>query len=266
MQDLEAAVEAIYHSRKYQDLCVETIRDVLTIETGRHRSLKEALPHAKRRLHRLWASFLGEPDYRAARAALEKAFAQRQDAEIHRAVRALLEVHASAAERLPDLPDLYQQLFARTGVPGRLADLACALNPLSFRWMGLPRSIQYRAYDINRSTVELVNDYFRLEGLAELAEWRDVLCSPPSEEADVALLLKMYHCLEHRRKGAGWLAVEAAPARWVAVSFPTRNLHARIVDIRGNYEPALRANATARGWAVEELVFPSEVVLLVEKR
>ena len=93
--------------------------------------------------------------------------------------------------------------------------------------MGLPRTTEYHAFDINERVVGLVNHYFRLEGLAPLAELRDVLCRPPDQVADVALLLKMYHCLEHRRRGAGWQVVEQTQARWIALSFPTRNLSNR---------------------------------------
>ena len=73
--------------------------------------------------------------------------------------------------------------------------------------MGLPRSVRYCAYDINARIVSLTNCYFQLEGIAGIAEHRDVLCDPPRESADLALLLKMYHCLERRRCGAGWQAV-----------------------------------------------------------
>ena len=78
-------------------------------------------------------------------------------------------------------------------------------------------------------------------------------------------LFKMYHCLEHRRRGAGWEIIRSVPARWVAVSFPTRNLSARAVDILGNYEPAIRAGAEKQGWAVQSFSVPSETVLVIRK-
>jgi 16S rRNA (guanine(1405)-N(7))-methyltransferase len=123
----------------------------------------------------------------------------------------------------------------------------------------------YTACDINVGTIELINHYFRLEGMAPAAELRDVLCEPPRIQADVAFLFKMYHCLEHRKKGAGWEVVAATPADWVAVSFPTRNLANRRIDIVGNYEEPIRSDAARCGWECTRLDFDSEIVLLVHK-
>src|SRR5262249_25735948 len=154
---------------------------------------------------------------------------------------------------------------ALTGVPERIMDLASALNPFSLRWMKLPKTVCYHAYDINRRVVELTNHYFCLEGLPLLAAHQDVLCSPPAESADVALLFKMYHCLEHRQRGAGWRVVAAVPARWVAVSFPTRNLRAQNVDILGNYEGQIRLESEREGWHCLDIRLTTEVILLIRK-
>jgi 16S rRNA (guanine(1405)-N(7))-methyltransferase len=262
---LDAFVEDIRRSKKYRYLCPATIRDILAQEFERQPSARESMRIARRRLHRLWAQFLGEPDYDACTQTLDAAFASADDAQVAAACLAPLRVHASTRERLGELAGIYSTLFAHTGIPPRLADLACALNPLSFRWMGLPRSVHYQAYDINQRVVDLVNHVFRLEGLAPLAELRDVLCCPPEAPADVALLLKMYHCLEHRQRGAGWHVVQAVPARWVAVSFPTHNLSARAVDIIGNYEADIRDQAGRHGYSCSRLDFASEAILVINK-
>jgi hypothetical protein len=173
--------------------------------------------------------------------------------------------HQSAAERVGELEAFYSAVFAVTGTPRSVLDLACALNPLSWRWMGLDRAAAYLAFDINRRTVDLLSRYFALEGIVGRAEHRDVLVSPPEERGDVALLLKMYHCLEHRRRGAGWEAVASVPASWVVVSFPTRNLAARRADIIGNYEPEIRERAAASGWSVSAAGVTGEAALIVRK-
>ena len=147
--------------------------------------------------------------------------------------------HASTRERMVILSEFYSRLFEITGTPKRMVDLACALNPFSFRWMGLSKDIFYYAYDNNMQTVELIKLYFQLEGLQPLVEARDILCNPPEAAVDVGLLFKMYHCLEHRQKGAGWKVIEKTPAQWMAVSFPTRNLANRSVDIFSNYKQGM---------------------------
>jgi 16S rRNA (guanine(1405)-N(7))-methyltransferase len=263
--EFDRIVADIRRSRKYSDLCPTTIRDVVGLELDKHKSIPTAIAAARRRLHRLWAEFLGAPNFDNSCAQLQSAFASNDDPTIKTICRQILSEHASTRERLDDLPEFYQQLFTLTGVPTSLHDLASAFHPFGFRWMGLPRSVRYCAYDINARTVWLTNCYFQFEGIAGAAEHCDVLCDPPREPADLALLLKMYHCLERRRRGAGWQALAEVPARWVTVSFPTRNLQGRYVDIAGNYESEIRERATSRGWTVSHCGVPSETVLVIHK-
>jgi 16S rRNA (guanine(1405)-N(7))-methyltransferase len=255
-------VDRILSTAKYRALPRETIEDVVGREIARHGPGARALKAARLVLHRVAARYLGRPDFRAFLRRLESC----ADSGARDAVcREILALHASTRERLPILEDLYRGLFGRTGLPRVVADLASACNPLAFRWMGLEKSVRYMAYDIDRDMVQLVGAYFRLEGIAGEAIHRDVLCSPPTLRADVALLLKMFHCLEHRRKGAGWEVVSAVPARVVAVSFPSRNLAGRSSDIAANYREGIRASAAQAGWGCEEMSFPGETVLLVTK-
>jgi len=264
----EHLVRRLADSKKYRCLCEDTIRDVVEQECARHDlrrtgEWKKAEAGARKRLHRVWASYLGAPDIDSAEKRLSAAFGGKEPVE--EACREILTEHQSSRERIPILGTFFQGIFRRTGTPAILLDLACALNPLAFRWMGLPRSTKYRAFDINAKTVGLINHYFRLEGMEAAAELRDVLCKPPMGPADAAFLFKMYHCLEHRRRGAGWEVVAATPAEWIAVSFPTRNLANRRIDIAANYEQQIRSDAAERGWPCGRMDFDSEVVLLVHK-
>jgi 16S rRNA (guanine(1405)-N(7))-methyltransferase len=267
---VDSLVAKTLSSRKYRGIAPETVRDVVAREVSRGGGESGAAARARLRLHRLWAGYLGEPDHEQAVRSLEDAFAAGAgaaagDAAVRGACLAVMERHQSSRERLAELEPFYRAVFEATGRPDALLDLACAVNPLAWRWMGLDRGARYFAYDINSRTVDLVSRYLALEGVPGRAEHRDVLVRPPEEAGDVALLLKMYHCLEHRRRGAGWEAIESAPTAWVVVSFPTRNLASRRADIIGNYEPEIRAKAAARGWPVAEAGVASEVALIVRK-
>jgi 16S rRNA (guanine(1405)-N(7))-methyltransferase len=252
-------------SRKYRYICEDTVHDIAGRELGSEGADSRAQARARQKLHRIWAAYLGEPDYQRAASSLSDAFASEDDAAIRRACRVVLESHASTRERLPVAERLYGDIFHYVGMPESILDLACAVNPLMFRWMGLPRTVTYRAMDINARVVELVNHYFTLERLRPLAEHRDVLVRPPREHADLALLLKMYHCLEHRRAGAGWELLCGAPSAWVAVSFPTRNLRGRPSDMAGNYDGQIFERCAEKGWRCERLDVPGEAVVLIGK-
>jgi 16S rRNA (guanine(1405)-N(7))-methyltransferase len=268
--DSESTVRRILTSSKYRDISEETVRDVVVqilagLETGHRGAKKQTYRKIRERLHRIWAPYLGLPKFERSATALKRAFESGDSTKVEATCIDIISCHHSSHERVSILREMYKTLFERTGHPGGIHDLACALNPLTFRWMDLPRSIDYHAYDINRKTVDLINHYFSLEGIKPLAEHRDILCRPPDAAVDVGLLLKMYHCLERRRRGAGWEVVEKVPVRWLAVSFPTRSLASRTVNLTDIYERQIRPECQERGWSCERLDFEGEAMLLIGK-
>ena len=139
----------------------------------------------------------------------------------------LLKTHASTRERLAYQSEFYAAIFAVTGMPKTILDLACGLNPLAFAWMGLPLTTQYHAYDLHQPRVELINHYFKLQGLAQLAEHGDILVHPPQIQAEVAFFFKEAHRFEQRRRGCNrefWLALNV---NWLVVTLPASSLTGR---------------------------------------
>jgi 16S rRNA (guanine(1405)-N(7))-methyltransferase len=82
---------------------------------------------------------------------------------------------------------------------------------------------------------------------------------------DVAWLFKMYHCLEMRKKGAGWSTLAAVPARQCVVTLPKLSLAGRQTDIVGMHAPELTARCAAKGWPVERLDLGSEIGFVITK-
>ncbi len=257
---LAKAIEAVGRSAKYRAIAAETIADVVTREHAAGRDAKAATARARKRLHRAVAPYLGVPDARAI-ARLEAAFEAGSPEPV---LLDLLGTHFSSRERLDVMRELYRAIFAVTGTPATVADLACTLNPLAFRWMGLPASTRYLAYDFNARMVAVVARYLELEGLQGRAEQRDVLCSPLPERSDVALILKVFDNMDARRRGAGWTAVDHANADWIALSFPARGMSGRAADFSGKHLPGLREGADERGWTlVDTLRFATEIVVVL---
>jgi 16S rRNA (guanine(1405)-N(7))-methyltransferase len=262
---LEALVEQIRESRKYRMISPDTIRDLLLQELPKHKQHGAGIAAVRKKLHQVAAQYLGDTDFGDVERALTAAFSARSDERTREACLRALSSHASSRERLDELEEMYCRLFEMVGQPRSLLDLACALHPLGWRWMGLPRSVLYHAYDLDERVVSLVNLYFRLEGVGPGAMLQDVTCSPPREEADVALLLKMYHCLESRRRGAGWETVKAVRARHVVVSFPRRNLRGRQREILEVHAPDLMARASEWGWGCQRFDLRNEAFLVLAK-
>jgi 16S rRNA (guanine(1405)-N(7))-methyltransferase len=263
---IQALVEELLNSRKYRalELPPETVRDLLEQELSRHRNSKDALKAVRHKLHTIVAPYLGDPDYDRIPGEMSTANAG-GPAVLREACASVLSAHASTRERLPVLPDFYPRLFAVTGTPASILDLACGLNPFAWPWMGLPTSTCYHAYDIHAPRVAAINAFFQTQGLAPLAEVRDVLVHPPQIEADVAFLFKEAHRMEERRRGCSRPFWRAIKARWLLVSLPAESLS-------GKFQLAERQRALVNeaigeaDWPVSELVFGSEIVFCIDKR
>ena len=198
--------------------------------------------------------------------ALRVAYGDGREEAIRSACRRMLSLHTSTRERLPDLDRFYRDIFALTGVPRAILDLACGLNPLALPWMGLRDGAEYHAYDIDGDRIALLNDYLDIVGVQTRAHLQDVICDPPVERADLALLLKSAACLERQRRGSTLALLDALAVNWVVVSFPVRSLGRREKGMPEHYAHELGEMLSGRPWPVTRLDFPTELVFIADKR
>lgn len=261
--DIPQLAQDILASAKYSssDLCVDTVIDLLEREIPLYRSQKEAVKAVRKKLHNIVAPYLGDPDYAALAPALERAAAEGRTQE---ACAAILASHASTKERLAILPEFYARLFALTGRPESILDLACGLNPFSLPWMGLAPAARYHAYDIHRPRVDLINHFLRLLGHAPLGEVRDILVSPPDTAADAAFFFKEAHRFEQRQHGCNRAFWQALRVRWLLVSLPPAGLTGRSSLIDGQRRLVYQTIA-GLDWPVTEILFQNELVFCIDK-
>ncbi|RMG91305.1 MAG: hypothetical protein D6706_18365 [Chloroflexi bacterium] len=263
--NIEAVVTAVKQSRKYRDTSEETIRELAEIAWRQHRKLKPAVKAVRARLHSIMAPYLGDPDYETAVSQLEAAFATGDDSQIRAVCRDIMFHHLSTRERLPLLERFYREIFAVTGLPRSILDIACGLNPLAFPWMGLTPPVDFYAYDIHEPRVNFLNTYFRLQGLPPLARVQDVALRVPAETADVALFLKEMPRFERNYHGRGRPLLEALRVRWLVISFPTVSTHGGR-NLTNRYRQFMHELIADKPWPVTELLFEGELVFCVEKR
>jgi 16S rRNA (guanine(1405)-N(7))-methyltransferase len=271
---IEQIVAEILATPKYGSVCPDTVRRIAVQEWSRRaadqgsarKARQRAAKATRARLHQVHGAYGSRVDYARAAQELEAAYAAGTDEAIRGACRRLLALHASTRERLPILDRFYAALWAHTGGPPRsLLDLACGLNPLTLPWMGLPDGATYTAYDIDVERVDFLRHCLFLRGAAAQVRLQDVLCDPPAERADVALLLKSSTCLERQRKGATLALLDALPVAHVVVTFPVRSLGQRDKGMRQHYRGAFADVVSAREWPVTELTFESELAFVVRK-
>jgi 16S rRNA (guanine(1405)-N(7))-methyltransferase len=274
--EVEAVVTAVKQSPKYGDTSEATIRELAEEALRQHKKTKPAVKAVRTRLHSIMAPYLGDPDYTAEAARLDAAFAVGDTAAIESICLDCLNAHLSTRERLPILADFYQRIFAITGKPQTILDIACGLNPLALRWMGLEsvnseqlavnsETLQFYAYDIHEQRIGFINHYFRLEGLPELARVQDVAMEFPQEQADVALFLKEMPRFERNYGGRGRPLLEALHAKFLVISYPTISTHGGR-NLTNRYREFMYQLIQGHDWPVTELLFEGELVFIVEKK
>ncbi len=270
---VEAIVASIKNSKNYRDTYEGTIRAIVKDEIGKYKKKKTVEKAGRRRLHRIMAPYVGDPDYAEATEALRAAFAAAHTAHDPGAVQAtcadILSTHASTQERLAIIDRFYPEIFQITGKPTAILDIACALNPLTFPWMGLPTTTHYHAYDLHETRVAFLNTFFTLQGMPPLVKVQDVGLTYPEETADVAFFLKELHRFAQHYSTAddptpGRTLLEALRVRYLVVSFPTISLHGGR-SLTDHYRAYFQDLIADTGWRTTELVFETELVFCVEK-
>ena len=261
---LDQIVADVLASRRYRWLAPEFVARIACDAAQRTRRRADAVKETKRRLHQTFGAYVQELRPEKIIAALEDA-ATHDPERLRHVAAELMREHASTRERLPILGRFYAEIFAVTGQPNVVLDLACGLGPLALPWMRLPSGAQYRAFDIDARFVEVAGACLGVFGVGGNAALRDVVGDPPEIRADVALVLKAVPCLEQQAAGSAGRLLDAITARWLVVSFPTRSLGGAGKGMVAHYRSVMERLAADRSWRVRELLFPVELVFVVER-
>lgn len=259
---LETLVDAVTRSAKYAAISPALVRRLGAEELAKRRNLKAAVKATKSKLHQVGgAYFTARIDYDEALAQL--AAVREETAVFRQTCQDLMRRHASTRERLPILDQFYGRLLADLPPVHRVLDVACGLNPLALPWMPLVPAVEYVALDIFGDMMAFLQGFFDLVGVNGRAIQQDVLSTPPSETADLALILKTLPCLEQAQKGAASSLLDAIQARALIISYPVHSLGGRSKGMVSTYEAQFEALAHGRGWQVQRFEFQTELAFLV---
>ncbi|WJK33526.1 hypothetical protein [Solwaraspora sp. WMMA2065] len=257
-------IARITSAAKYRDIHPETIVDLVRREGRGTGDPAELERRVRARLHKVAALHLLTARPPALRRAVDRA--DLDDPQGRRDwCRQMLGGHFSTAERLPDLDDFYPVLFGLVPPPRTVADLACALNPFTLPWLRQVSEARYVGYDFNASLVGLGNAFLARAYPDCEVQHEDVLADGRQVSADLALLLKTYHCMEGRRTGAGQALIDRLDCRDVVVSFPTRAMNGRAAVFVSRHVEELAELARDRGWRISRASLASEELIAIHK-
>lgn len=243
--------EKLAASKKYAALCPDTLRRVAEDCARRYKKPKEAEKAARETLHGITGAFMRPEELKRAEERLKAG-----DME------GALEMHASTRERKP-LGPFYEALFARTGRPGRVLDVACGLNPIYLAAMG----VAVTGVDIAGGQIEMMNRWASAGGYPLEARLGDALCPDflPEGPFDLTLAMKLLPVLENQKKGAAAALIESLPSEKAAVTFPTRTLSGRGVGMERHYSQWFEG-LLPEMWAIfDRYVQNDELIYLIQR-
>ena len=228
----EQLLEKLLHSKKYQDICPDTVRRIFHECLGKYKKAKDAEKAAREQLHGITDAFLSREE--AARCNADM-LAWNSEGRTDAGLARMLERHASTRERLPlaRMDDTYRRIFEITGRPGSVLDLACGLNPIYLA----ARGIRTVGVDISGQAVNTLNAFGEVSETPASAVCADLLCenSMPQNRFHIALMFKILPLLERQKAGSALQIMQAVNAEYLVASFPTRTLGGRNVGMAENY-------------------------------
>ena len=262
-ESIDLLVKEVLNSTKYRDVVPELVRRIGVQELTKRRSFKEAVKATKSKLHQVGGA------YQQTRLEYEKGLKSLRETavspqEFRAACQTLMQAHASTRERLPILETFYQTILTDLPPIHTVLDVACGLNPLAWPWLPLPLDVQYIAVDIYADMLEFVQGFFDIAGVNGRTQQRDIISNPPTEPADLILLLKTLPCLEQIDKMAASQLIDALNGRYLLISYPVRSLGGRSKGMVENYTRHFEQLANGRSWQVQRFEFATELAFLVE--
>ena len=239
-------------NKKYSDVCPDTIRRMISECDGRYKKAKDMEKAVRERLHGITSAFndLGSD--------IGEAVASIRDDD---SLTAVLQRHSSTRERLPlsAMDALYSRIFAVTGRPESILDLACGLNPIYLRHRV---NCPVVGVDISRSCVSLLDAGDACRGI-----WGDLLCSAsiPADRFHIALLFKILPLLERQKTGASLEVLRTINAEFLVVSFPTRTLGGRNVGMEAHYTTWMEGHLPQNRAVMERFAAENELFYILKE-
>lgn len=263
--ELDRLTAEVRRGKKYRQISPTLVAHIGAGEIVKRGSFKDAVKATRNKLHQVGGLYFERPvDYQQAWGALVEAEREGESALRDQALH-VMGFHTSTRERRSILADFYEQVMGAWPKPKIVLDIACGLNPLALPWMGLPLDVAYYAYDIYADLIVFVKGVVELFGYPGGAQVRDVVHDPPTQAADLALVLKSLPCLEQIEKGVGRKLLLALKAPHVVVSYPVQSVGGRGKGMAVNYQAQFEDTIDGLGWSIQRLAFETELVFLIDK-
>ena len=180
----------------------------------------------------------------------------------------ILKSHLSTKERLGIYLTLYKKIWNITGKPKSILDLACGMNPFSFKYMEL-KKVKYFAIELSNEDCEFINQFFKQENINGKAKAMDLLKIKEKNifekfpQFDVAFLFKFLDTTIIKSQKIAELFIKSIPAKWIIVSFSTKTIGQR--KMKKTERNWILKMCEKLGYEVKVLKFENEIFYVIKK-
>ncbi len=260
---VDAIVNSIRESKKYKGLYRPTVERVVT-ECAKRFPVKLVEDGARKLLHQMWAAYWKTiPDYSKTLQTLTTTLDEKFD--VKEILRSVLALQTSTRERLSDLDNFYKQIFAVTGIPNSILDIACGLNPLTLPWMPNAKAIKYLAIDIDEIEVQFLNRVLNTLDYTNADVFSGDVLIDEYDPVDVVFMLKLLPPLEHQEKGISEKLIQKTKAKYLIVSFPVESLSGKNKGMADYYQNWFEQILNKLQYKYQIIQFSTELVFVIQK-
>lgn len=264
--DPKTILDELQASKKYRAVAEAVLVRTAAWAAERYPNPKDAVKAAKRKLHQVFSVFIDKLDVAKLGTVVDTMPYGAPLTDFRPPCRDILALHASTAERLDQIGDFYRTIFAITGAPKRVLDLACGLHPFAVPWMPFDAPPEYIAVDLHHGLTAVLGRFFDQAGIDGRAFCLDLVTEIPDTPADIAFLLKIVPCLEQQAKGSAAALLTRLNCRYAVVSFPLRTLGGRDVGMARHYQRTMAAILGTISREAERIEIGNELVYIIEYR
>jgi hypothetical protein len=182
----------------------------------------------------------------------------------------ILALHKSSQERLPYYPVVCKKIFEITGIPKKIVDFACGLNPFSYPYIAsFGIKPEYVACDLAEKDLEFINEYFRIMKIKGSVKKIDLIKDGTevggiTKEADLVFLLKALDSLEAIKWGNSEALLSKIKAKFIVVSFSTKSLGGKKA-IKKEKRSWFERLAKKLGFKIQAFEIPGELFYIINR-
>lgn len=170
-----------------------------------------------------------------------------------------LESHKSSKDRISIYSVLYQDIFKITGKPKSILDLACGLNPLSYKYLGCKP--EYIASELTIKDCENIQDFFDKNKINGKTIPLDLTQDNEYHEADITFLFAAFDTIEDKGHKLAEKIIKSLKSKYIVVSFSTKTISNKKMNYprRGWIERMLKRI----GKSYVKLSYPNEIFYVI---